>query len=82
MVKRTLLLSFYVLSAVVLGALLASLASGVPFLDWLSFSKSLSFHPVLDLNVLSLDLDFTMRVSVAQIITIGIAIFLYDRTAG
>ena len=78
--KRTLFLCFFVLSGIVLGALIASLAAGVPGIGWLAFAKSISFHPVLDLGVLMLDLNCTMGISVAQIITISLAIFLYNRT--
>lgn len=77
--KRTLLLCFFVLSGIVLGAMLASITAGVPGLGWLAFAKSISFHPILDLNVLQLDLNCTMGISVAQIITISLAIFLYSR---
>ncbi len=78
--KRTLLLCFFILSGIVLGALIASVASGVPGISWLAFARSISFHPVLDLSVINLDLNCTMGISVAQIITISLAIFLYNRT--
>ena len=78
--KRTLLLCFFILSGIILGAMIASLCAGVPALAWLAFSKSISFHPVLDLSVVSLDLACTMGISVAQIITISLAIFAYTRT--
>lgn len=79
--KRTLLLCFFILSGIVVGALIANVASGVPGLSWLAFAKSISFHPVLDLSVISLDLNCTMGISVAQIITISLAVFLYNRTS-
>lgn len=78
--KRTLLLCFFILSGILLGAMIASLAAGAPGFSWLAFSQSVGFHPVLDLSVIKLDLNFTMGISVAQIITIGLAIFLYTRT--
>lgn len=78
--KRGLLLCFFLLSGILLGAMIASLCAGVPALSWLAFSKSISFHPMLDLSVIVLDLNCTMGISVAQIITISLAIFLYGRT--
>lgn len=78
--KRTLLLCFFILSGILLGAMIASLAAETPGLSWLAFSQSIGFHPVLDLSVIKLDLNFTMGISVAQIITISLAIFAYTRT--
>ena len=78
--KRTLLLCFFILSGILLGARIARLAAGTPRLSWVAFSQSVGFHPVLDLSVIKLDLNFTMGISVAQIITISLAIFLYTRT--
>lgn len=78
--KRTLLLCFYVLSGIILGALIANLCAGVPALSWLAYSNGISVHPMLDLSVLRLDLDLYMGISVAQIFTIALAIFLYNRT--
>lgn len=82
--KRNLLLAFYLLAAVLLGAMLASLCSGVPFLTWLSYSSAIGFAPdnpfVLDLSVIKLSFGFSMSISVAQIITIAISIFAYNKT--
>ena len=78
--KRTLLLCFFILSGIILGGLLANLCAGIPALSWLAYSNGISVHPVIDLSVLRLDLDLYMGVSVAQILTIALAIFLYNRT--
>ncbi len=77
--KRTLLLCFFVLAGVVLGGLVADLCQGAPALSWLAYSGNISFSPNLDLSVIKLNIDFSMGVSVAQIITIGLALFLYRR---
>ncbi len=78
--KRTLLLCFFILSGVILGGLVANLCAGVPALSWLSYSNGISLHPVLDLSVIKLDLEFYMGISVAQIVTIALSIVLYNRT--
>ena len=82
--KRTFLLCFYLAAGIVLGAMLASVCRNVPFLSWLAYSQSIGFNPdapfVLDLSVFRLSFGFTFSVSVAQIFTIGAAIFIYNRS--
>ncbi|MFV0411704.1 MAG: DUF4321 domain-containing protein [Oscillospiraceae bacterium] len=82
--KRNLLLLFFILAGVVVGAMLASVCQNVPFLRWLSYGGSIGFNPanpfVLDLSVLTLTFGFSLTISVAQIITLGLAIFLYNKT--
>lgn len=82
--KRNFLLAFYLLAGIIVGAMLASLCADVGFLQWLSYSGNIGFNPsspfVLDLSVFSLTFGFSMHISVAQIITIGLAIFLYNKT--
>ena len=71
------------LAGIVVGGMLANLCAGVPFLSWLSYSNAIGFNAdspfVLDLSVIKLVFGFSMRLSVAQIITIAFAIFLYNR---
>ncbi|HIW53462.1 MAG TPA: DUF4321 domain-containing protein [Candidatus Ruthenibacterium merdigallinarum] len=82
--KRNLLLLFFVLAGIVVGAMLAAVCKNVPFLSWLSYYQSIGFNAdapfVLDLSVLRLTFGFSMGISVAQIITIALAIFLYNKT--
>ena len=82
--KRNLLLLFFVLAGIVVGAMLAAVCKNVPFLSWLSYYQSIGFNAdapfVLDLSVLRLTFGFSMVISVAQIITIALAIFLYNKT--
>ena len=82
--KRNLLLLFFVLAGIVVGAMLAAVCKNVPFLSWLSYYQSIGFNAdapfVLDLSVLRLTFGFSMGISVAQIITLALAIFLYNKT--
>ena len=82
--KRTLLLWFYILAGIVLGAMLASVCRDVSFLRWLAYSQSIGFNAdapfVLDLSVIKLTFGFSMGISVAQIFTIAGAIALYNKT--
>lgn len=82
--KRTLLLWFFILAGIVLGAMLASVCRNVSFLSWLAYSQAIGFNAdapfVLDLSVAKLVLGFSMSISVAQIITIALAIWCYNKT--
>lgn len=79
--KRTFLLLFFLLAGIVAGSLIASLCANVPVLSWLSYHNSIGFDAVtLDLVVFQLTFGMRMGVSVAQILTIALAIFLYNRT--
>lgn len=82
--KRNILLIFFVLAGIVVGALLGNLCENIPILSWLSYAGSIGFSPehpfILDLSVLKLTFGFSMSISVAQIITISLAIFLYNKT--
>lgn len=78
--KRTFFLLFCLLAGIVSGALLATLCAGVPALSWLSFSRSIGFDPVtFDLDVFQLTFGVRMGVSVAQIFTIALSVFVYNR---
>lgn len=81
--KRNLLLIFCLLAGIVVGAMIAQVCAGVPFLRWLSYGGTIGFNTgnpfVLDLLVLQLTFGFSLSVTVAQIITIGLSIFIYNR---
>lgn len=81
--KRNLLLIFFILAGIVLGGMLANLCANIPFLSWLAYSSSIGFNAdspfVLDLSVIKLTFGFSMGISVAQIITIALAIFCYNK---
>lgn len=83
--KRNLLLVFYLLAGIIVGSLVGSLCADVSFLRWLSFGGSVGFSPdapfVLDLHVLVLTFGFSFTITVAQIIFIALAIFLYNKTS-
>ena len=76
--KRNLLLIFFILAGIVLGGMLANLCANIPFLSSIGFNADSPF--VLDLSVIKLTFGFSMGISVAQIITIALAIFCYNKT--
>lgn len=83
-IQKNLLLLFYILAGVVFGAMLANVCRDVSFLSWLSYHQSIGFSadaPLrLDLGVVQITFGFSMGVSVAQIFTIALALFLYNKT--
>lgn len=83
--KRNILLLFFLLAGIVVGAMIASVSTNIGFLRWLAFEGSIGFNPhnpfVLDLSIIQLTFGFSMSISVAQIITIALAIFLYNKTS-
>lgn len=83
--KRNILLLFFLLAGIVVGAMLASVTANVGFLSWLAYTGQIGFSPenpfILDLDIIRLSFGFVMKISVAQIITIALAIFLYNKTS-
>ncbi len=67
------------LAGVVLGGFIGSLASKVPFLSWLDYGQTfgLSSPLILDLGILVITFALTIKISIASIIGIIIAIIVY-----
>lgn len=84
-VKRNIAFAFFLLAGIIIGALVASLAENIWFLQWLCYGKTVGIptaNPfILDLSMLRLAFGFEIGVNVAQIITITIALLLYKRVA-
>lgn len=79
--KRTFFFFFCLLGGIVSGAMVAGLCASVPFLSWLSYHSTIGFEPVtLDLSIMQLTIGFRMGISVAQICTIALAMFCYNRS--
>ena len=68
-----------VLAGVVLGGFLGSLAAGVPGLDWLNFGDSFGLEnpSVLSLGLVVLTFGLTIKINIASIIGIVLAILVY-----
>jgi len=69
------------LAGVVLGGFIASMLGGIPALSWLAYGSSfgLSSPLVLDLGVLTLQFGLTIRFTIAGIIGIVLAFFIYRK---
>ena len=81
--KKTFLFLFYLLAGIIIGSLLSKLLVGIPALAWMGYTNTIGFSAanpaVLDLIICKITFGFSMSVSVAQIITISIAMFLYNK---
>ena len=67
------------LSGIVLGGFLGSFAAGNPFLNWLNYGQSfgLSSPLVLDLGILVITFGLNIKITIAGIIGVLIAILIY-----
>ncbi len=72
-------LMLLILAGVVLGGLVGSLVSGVSGLDWLNYGQSFGLENpvVLSLGILVLTFGLTIKITIAGIIGIILAIFIY-----
>ena len=73
------ILLIFILSGLVIGGLLGDLASSVNGLWWLSFEFGLESPFVLDLSILSITFAFSIKINIASIIGMAIAIFIYRK---
>lgn len=68
-----------ILAGVVLGGFIGQLTAGVPALSWLNYGQAfgLSNPLVLDLGILVLTFGLTIKITIAGIIGIVLAILIY-----
>jgi len=77
--KGTWVLLIFILSGLVIGGLLGQLAAEVDFLWWLDYGESFGLtSPLeLDLNIIKITFALSLKINVASIIGIAIAIIIY-----
>ena len=75
------ILLIFIFSGLVRGGLLGQVAANVAALSWLSYGESFGLpHPVeLDLNVITITFGFMLKINIASILGILIAIFAYKK---
>jgi hypothetical protein len=75
------ILLVFMLAGLVIGGLLGELSQNIDWLWWLGYGQEfgLTSPLVLDLNVIKLTFSFTVKISIASIIGMVIAIFIYRR---
>lgn len=68
-----------ILTGIVLGGFIGNLAAGVPWLSWLGYGQTfgLTSPLVLDLGILVLTFGLTIKITIASIIGVLLAILIY-----
>ena len=69
----------FILAGLVIGGLIGNLASSINGLSWLAYGEEFGLRDpiILDLNVLTLTLGLTIRINIASIIGVIIALIVY-----
>lgn len=79
--KNFWILLVFILSGLVIGGLLGEIASKVDFLWWLAYGESfgLSQPLQLDLSIIKLTFSLMLKINIASIIGMTLAIFIYRK---
>lgn len=77
--KNSWALFLLVLAGLVLGGFIGMLTEGVPALSWLNYGQTFGLDEpiVLNLGLLVITFGLTIKITIASIIGIVIAIFIY-----
>lgn len=77
--KNNWALFLLLLAGIVLGGFIGELTSGISGLSWLSYGKSFGFQNpiVLDLGILVLTFGLSIKITIASIVGVMVAIFIY-----
>lgn len=80
--KNGWMLLLFILIGVVLGGLIADVAAGVPALSWLSYGNTFGMNNsgnplILDLGILVITFALQIKITVASIVGVILAIVVY-----
>ncbi|MBO5373027.1 MAG: DUF4321 domain-containing protein [Lachnospiraceae bacterium] len=77
--KNNWALFLLLLTGIVLGGFIGELTSKIPFLSWLNYGQSFGFHNpiVLDLGILVITFGLSIKITIASILGVLIAILIY-----
>ena len=77
--KNFWILLLLMLAGIVLGGFLGSLAEGISWLSWLNFGESFGLNTplVLDFGVMVITFGLSIRITMASIIGVAIALIIY-----
>lgn len=77
--KNSWVLLLMLLSGIVLGGFIGDMAAGIPGLSWLNFGQSFGLNEPLVLNfgILLITFGLSIRITMASIIGVIIAILVY-----
>lgn len=73
------ILLLLLMTGIVLGGFIGSLAAGIPWLSWLNFGQSFGLDSplVLDLGMLVITFGLSVRITMASIIGVAAALLVY-----
>lgn len=79
--KSIWILLIFILSGLVIGGLLGDVASKVDWLWWLGFGQEFGLESplVLDLSILKITFGLMVKINIASIIGMGIALYVYRK---
>lgn len=79
--KNSIVFIIFLLCGIVIGGLLGELTKGIDWLSWLSYGKQFGFSTpfTLDMGVLQLTLGLMIKINIASIVGIILAIFIYRK---
>ena len=77
--KNFWILLILLLSGIVLGGFLGSLAEGISWLSWLNFGQSFGLDSplILNLGVLIITFGLTIKITMASIIGVAVALLIF-----
>lgn len=77
--KNFWILLLLLLSGIVLGGFIGDLSAGISWLSWLNFGETFGLHtPItLDLGILVITFGATIKITMAGIIGVAAALFIY-----
>ena len=79
--KNIWILLIFIFSGLVLGGLIGELTKNIDFLNWLSYGQEFGLESpiVLNLNIITITFGLMIKINVASIIGLAIAIFIYRK---
>ncbi|MGN0333457.1 MAG: DUF4321 domain-containing protein [Lachnospiraceae bacterium] len=77
--KNSWALFLMILAGIVLGGFIGMLAEGVPALNWLAYGQTFGLEEpiILDLGILIITFGLSIKITIASIIGVVLAIFIY-----
>ena len=77
--KNFWILLLLLLTGIVLGGFFCNMAAGIPWLSWLNFGQSFGLDSplILNLGILVITFGLSIKITMASIIGVAIAIIIY-----
>ena len=75
------ILIIFICAGLVIGGLIGKLSAQVDWLSWLAFGQEFGLESpfVLNLSILSITFAFSIKINIASIIGMALAIFIYRK---